>query len=946
MSYRVSTTKQRFEEFLKDPIFFCKYEEEIRYSINGMQNVGAGWCSCNHTINLFVSRSVLPENISGRKLFVLEYQDLPNNVIDDKKEDTDLIFFEVTEFDPGKKEHWELVFTDCAYNYQNGNREYCHMALFWTLYTLSWSVDVVWEALTSMSGDISQICLNQLCSNFFVLSLRKQRLLLNYLRSIHPQMTALIYSDIEGALRELSPMTNFDDYGLFQKVDYIVDYGLNQEETSHLNDLFETSQNRYIYLKSWLLRPTQGFTNYADLEEIHSFVNVPTQLAIAKRYLHDVRLHTVELDFNFIKTLRDVKYRGLFHVRNFIERPGDNIDLSSLLFCDILLTLKNSNGEKLQDFNGILDLAVTHSNPSYPNIDLGIRHFLPICDGGLKHNPRFIGFIHYSIVHDYDESLITNENLSKTVEFILNKSAELQSHYCCSCNNDEHLNEDIWKRCMTVIRKHRREVKYETDENGDKKEKVVLIPEKDKCPHLQYKPLSPFTWKILKGKEEYLNTCMDVKSVSEYFTQNDIDLKKLESQIRSWAEERVRYVLPNGYIPEKIAKDEIKSHYFATYFRPKYIILYPNNNVFYSSKKDLLGLWPDDGQTPWDVKDREAMAQKAESPNIFQMTFQALKNMYPNGIIGKDYVAIPYDESELRKVKDYFYYRTPFIKKDENTGFNGRKDDNQPSSLKFLFTPKLDKNKIIYCTPKLSDSKEKVSELPFFWCRSAECFCNVLDDQTLERQNDWHRYSLYHAAEIIGYKLIEITENGNIPDLMVSGFAAEVRQVERFYARLVCRTCGHMIFSTRGTILNGSRFFACLNPSCKQHNVEVYLSQCSNCKRGLIDSRDSKKCENGWIICPSCLSCCNDNLFNSLIAKHRRNGTVPAKLLANEGKGHNNKGIFFCPKCTSQLGMIDVQEKTYDEDGNEIIVNKQFFGCPQCKVNYEKELKLYKDHSS
>ena len=946
MSYRASTTKERYEELIKDPIFFCKYQKEIRYNNDDIHNVGNGWRSCNPTINLFISDSILPNNDSGRKLFVFENIELPNGSLDEKKEDTDIIFFDVTEFDPGNKDHWCHIFTDCAYNFQSGNREYCHMALFWALYTFSWNVDVVWTALSGMPNGTGQICINHICSNFFVLSLRKQRLLLNYLKASNPKMTPLVYLDIENALKELSPMASFDDWGLFKKVDYIVGYGQNPEDSKHLEELFRTSRNRYIYFKFWLLTPTHSFFDYAVLAEIHSFVNAAAQLDIAKRYLHDVRLHTVEIDYNFIKTLRDVKYPALFHVRNFIERPGDNIDLSSLLFCDILYTLKNSDGEKLQDFNGILDLAVSHSNPAYPNIDLGIRHFLPMCDGGLKHNPHFIGFIHYSIVHDFDESLITNENLLKTVDFILNKSAKLLPPYFCSCENDKRLEDGIWNRCMSVIPICRKEVKVETDENGEKVEKEVLIREKDKCPHLLYKPESPLTWKVQNGKEAYLDNCLDLHSISEYFTQDNIDLKRLENKIRTWAAESIRYVLPNGYIPENIAKDEIKNHYFANYFKPKYIILYPNKGVFYSSKKDLLGLWSDNGQAPWDDNEIEAYAQRSESPTIFQKTFQALKKMYPNGIIGEDYVAIPYDNQELSKVKDYFYYRAPFIKRDENNYSNRGKDDNQPSQLKFLYTPKLDKDKIYYCTPKLSDSKEKVSELPFFWCRSVECFCNVLDNQVLEKQNDWRRYSLYHAAEIIGYKLIEITENGNVPDLMVAGFAAEVRQAERFYARLVCRACGHMIFSIRGTILNGSRFFACLNPSCKQHNVEVYLSQCSNCKRGLIDSRDSKKCENGWVICPSCLSCCNDNLFNSLIAKHRRNGHVPPKIKENEGKGHNNKGVFFCPKCRTKLGMIEVQDKDYDEEGNVVIVNKQVFGCPQCKINYEKELKLYRDHSS
>jgi len=104
-----------------------------------------------------------------------------------------------------------------------------------------------------------------------------------------------------------------------------------------------------------------------------------------------------------------------------------------------------------------------------------------------------------------------------------------------------------------------------------------------------------------------------------------------------------------------------------------------------------------------------------------------------------------------------------------------------------------------------------------------------------------------------------------------------------------------------------------------------------------------KKCENGWVICPVCLSCCNDGLFDSLIAKHRRNGYVPPRLLECEGKGHNNKHIYFCPKCATKIEEIYIDEKQQQEDGTDKIVKIKVWGCPKCKISYEKELKKQKE---
>ena len=938
MSFSASTSKERYDEMVKNPIFFCKYEKDAEYNYSDFQQRGNGWISCDPTINLFISDSVLPQNDSDRKLFIIDNSNSFNGKLDDKKNQSDIIYFDVTEFDINNSDHWLLIFTDCAYNFRSGNIQYCHMALFWALYSKSWNKEIIREAWSKASREIVQICNSFICSNIYVFSLRKQQALISILNNLNPQITAQEISIIEEALKELSPSTNFEYFGLFQKVDFIVNYGRTPEEYEILKKLFRTSHNCYIYFKFWLLNPNRGFYNYSILEEIHSYVNSSLQLSIVKRYLHDVRLHTIDLDYNFINNLRNLKYPMLFHIRNFIERPGDFIDLSSLLFCDILLTLKNSNGEKIQDFNGILDLAVRHSNPSYPHIDLGIRSFLPVCNGGVIPNPKFIGFIYYSIVYDFDKSLVTKETLKNTIDFILSQSAELQYHYCCDQDNSKHLEDDIKNKCASIITTIRKEVKTIINKNGEKVEVINDIKENKPCPHLLHKPISPLTWRAKPGKESILDYCLDISTIKSVFTEDNLDYKKLEDRIHSIGENKRRYTFLGGNIPKELSQNGFFLHFFRNYYKAKYIIIYPNENVYYSSEKDFLGVWQNGEHNTMGNVDQENSNQKAESQIVYEKTFLALKKMFPNGFIGKNYVAIPYDEGELRKVKDFFYYK--YYNSNESTSNGNNKEEN---SLKFLYRPDIDEKKIIYCTPKLADTNEKVSDLPYFWCRSKECFCNVLDNQTLDKENDWTHYSIYHASELIGYKLIDETDKGNIPKSSVAGFAAEVRQAERFYSRLICRTCGHMIFSLRGTILHGSRFFSCQNPSCKQYRNEIYLSQCSNCKRGLIDSRDSKKCENGWVICPNCLSCCDDNLFNSLISKHRRNGYVPPRIQENAGKGHNNKGIFFCPKCATKLEQITIEVEEKAEDGSINKINKEVFGCPKCKTDFEKELKTYKD---
>lgn len=928
MGFKASSTKERFDEIQKNPLIFCKFGPISVQDDIGYTHTGEGWSSCDATINFLAYEKDLPPENRRRRLFVVGKQIFTNGEIDKKKEGQDIVEFEISEFDTGKVSDWILVFNDCFYNYKSGNTRHCHMTLFWALYITTWEKNMVKEALSRVSPEVFQIVCSYVSTNIFVFSVNKQYILVDLLKESNPNLQPLGITDVESALKELSPSGNFNNLGFYQKVDYILAYGSRPDEREHLDKLYTTSRNGFIYFKYWMEHVGNKFYNYNYLEVIFSYVDFLKQLSIIRRYLHDVRLNIIETDFTLIKNLRDIRYQAYVDIRYFISTPGDNIDLVAPMLCDALLTLKNSDGKKIQDFNGILDFAVGHSNKAYPKIDLGIRYFLPTCDGGLMHNSSFLGFIHYAIQFQFDESKLTDEKLKGTINYLINKYATLQYHDCCKADNNRELSQEKLAKCRYVIRTQNKWI-----ENGQLKKSI----NKSACPCILHEPITPHIWKRIPGPNDtILGMFVENIESKDYIKVEDLKIDRLKQSLLSWGRKYHTFSFYNGNSPEFLKKYDVSHHIVLTYFSPTSMEIYPNNCVFYSSKKSLLGLWDDKVASV--NQQQENIAQKVEAPIVFEHTFTSLKKMFPNAEVGKDCIKMPFDSTVLSNIKAYYHYRPHEY--DPEKGYM-----DTPIWNKEFLSPRRIQG-VFYCTPKVADTREKVSDLPFFWCRSDECFYNMLAEQTLDKQKDWTQYSLYHAAEILGYKLIKVTEKGNLPVEAVSNFAGEVRQAEKLYARLICRSCGHMIFSTRGSLLNGSRFFSCSNGQCPQFRKEIYLSQCNNCKKGLIDSRDSTKCENGWVICPSCLACCNDNLFDQLISRHRRNGRIPAKLLECEGKGHNNKGIFFCPECGTKLGDITIEEPVRLDDGSEDVITHKVFGCPQCHKSYEKELEKYKNSQS
>lgn len=933
MNYEANTTKERFVEIKKNPLLFCHLTDKTEYDVFGRPYTKTGWFSSDSTITLFISDDQLRGKKGDRKLFVIGDEIIKTgNKAEEKKSDKDTVYFNVNVFDPKNSTHWSYIFNDCFYNYKAGNDRHCHMSLFWELYTTEWSENIIASAFTQCSTDIQSVVANKINCSLFLFSIPKQNLLVTVLRNKIPSIHSKIIPDVEKVLKELCPSKDFSKWGFYEKIDYIINFGIsNEEEKKVLHNLYKTSLNSFIHYKYWKETTGHKLYNYAILHDIYSYVNVHEQMDIIKRYLHDVRHKIVDFDEKIIKGFRDYKYQGCVDGRYFIERPGTNILMMSPMFSDAILTLYQTKGSRLQSFNGILDLAIKHSNSAYPNIDFGIKSYLPCCDGGLVPNHVFYGFIHFNVHYSLDESLLTEENLIATANYILKEYATPQTHWCCTCNNDKTLTEDEKKKCQKLYVAHR----VTKDKEGQ------IVREWDevvKCDYVQYKYYNPPRWKR-KNREcdQYLSLCIpNIDKITDMFTFENVSITLLEAAIRLWSSKYKDIIYHNDKQPIEFAKNKFAQYVIKTYYRPKTIDIYPNKSLFYSSKKSLLGLWTnEDMPRVLSQNDCDIVAQKKESEYIYNKTFNTLKEMCSDGIISSDHITIPYDNNRFYNIKAYFHYR-------EHT--YDPQDEYAKTSMNYLkfLVPIYTYDNIRICTPKAAKERDKVSNLPFFWCRSGECFCNVLEKQTLSKEEDWKSYTLYHAAEIIGHKLIEETPDGNIANNVVANFAAELRQAERLYKRLVCRSCGHMIFSTRGSMLNGSRFFYCLNNECAQYKKEIYLSQCNTCKRGLIDSRDSQRCENNWVICPDCLSCCNDNLFQAIYNNHLRNGFVPKQIKDNLGKGHNNKNVFFCPKCGTQLDKIKIISQEII-NGQPTNVEKTVIGCPTCNISYENNLKKYSD---
>jgi cold shock CspA family protein len=240
-------------------------------------------------------------------------------------------------------------------------------------------------------------------------------------------------------------------------------------------------------------------------------------------------------------------------------------------------------------------------------------------------------------------------------------------------------------------------------------------------------------------------------------------------------------------------------------------------------------------------------------------------------------------------------------------------------------------NGISFCEGRLANKPHEMFKKEFWWCGGQPCFSKC---ETIHETNEWEKYTLLDFCEILGLNTDETNKMG---DYISKGhyyqFIALINRFNKLLEKLYCQDCNHILypsdFGTSHFAAHTIVRFQCRNKSCS-NNDEIYLNHCLNGQCNcVIDSRVSKRCDNGLFICDNCGSCCShrqmetrlNNLLNNDKADTPQKQWIIADLTekVNNKKGHLERAEYFCYKCKSEMTEIS----------NEV------FQCSNCNVKYD-----------
>lgn len=801
---------------------------------------------------------------------------------------------------------WRIAFNSFLIRSQIPDDRYPYIHLLWMLNYRQWSSETFSQALSLYDVKTQPYIINVLIKICRCLSLRKQLQIKEVLTRFNFNYVIYSAKAVKEAINHVFPGREdvIESKNLFGLVDIIMenDEGRNQAMDTQ-------TDNQYLCSYRWL-HDDEATMDYPSLNSVYALSSHRIQMDIVKRYFHDLRFGRTYLDDQLLGQFRESNYSEFIRYRYCLYSPEEPINLSVPLLCDCLLTVCQTGGKSFQSFDGVLDFVMTHCDVTKPSIQLGMEEFLPQCNGGAILNKAFDGFIDFNIVFELDESKFTEENLQGTIRNWLDRRPH---HFYYSCGFDKEklpLSEEQLQHCLST---------RIIEENTPK----GVVHRTERCFSCYVKQQYENKWVVSDTDYYWLNHFLKeplptIDKNVDVHQSYIIDFKQtstevLSNYIRSLVElcekdENGRFVIKSGGLKDFAL--------LIQYSMPITMRITPQSLPVVGWDFDVFGIRqtlceerkPNSFNATNEVKKEFREKESAEIRNRVVDTLKAeLKVEEFNG----EFFEVPYDRELLRKLINLYYFKRTIP------------DSPNDNEIQFLNSQRL-RNYKPFCAPKQSEEHNRATDLPFFWCRGLECFHNCLGEQILEKCASWHKYTLYHMIEIMGFPMLREVEAGLEPDEPIKEFIACVNRVMKKFRRLKCRNCGHLMYTDKSSGYNRYNYYSCINPTCAEYNHAVYLSYCYKCKKGLIDSRDSAQCPNGWYICPDCHACCDDALYDRqaqrYILSHR---PLPRRVEGKLGQGHNDKGMFFCHQCGTQL-------QYFGPDG------MQKWGCPQCEIEFEK----------
>ena len=811
---------------------------------------------------------------------------------------------EARKFNANSVDDWCCLFHDTSEFQRMGDKmAYANLAI--ALGKFQINTEVVLNALYSFNEEVRSRIIGLINYVAYGLSVSKIQQITEINGAVGSTVQLFFPSPLEEAAQQYD--LKYNDLCVHKLVDKLFVVAKESELDN------PTGFNRFI---QWLNNDSI-IISVQELDAFFPYLSEEKRSLAIKRYFYDVKRNILSYDSETLKVFSSQNYQYYSSIRYVFEKWPDNRNVSTEFLLDCLHSYRITNQQQFQVSNGILDWAIQKAIELNRPVEMKFYDWLCYCQGGVVLNKEFQGFADFYIQYKLNEMMFEDDSLSENIKTILQKHCVRVSHlvYKLSFDNktgeyahypkskkpkydEERIWENLWRarghEDFTFLRKF-----------VDLTQCVIILtPDMldDDSYTVEGHSIDDVKHRVLSRYCDQISHQVEIVEIDETLGLIKRDPSTGEPIIRLATIKEDRWMLRNNedidniFLQRILVNEDPEEYgcieeYEYTYFTPELIkesLTFEKLEQFFLDNYETL--------TPY-ISDRN----DAELIRMFAEPIKMKASMIPSSHLGIS-PGVDVNETVIKeRVKNRLIelfgetlecdYNQEIYERAQTVSQYGRMEDSHECFVKRIKHYYRDKE--IYCAPELSDESNLLTGRKYAECQGEMCFVT-----SINKEPDWKQLSLIHILEIIGYDVLENTEAGYIPNQVYNQFVNQINKAIRFYKRLTCRECGHILFPAQK---KGHTRFKCLFPTCSECNKEVYLSFCYGCKKEIIDSRDTKQCPNGLYICPKCNFCCSNAFFESMALKYQRQGKpIPAFISRNVGKGHKDLNMIFCPQCGTQ----------------------------------------------
>lgn len=712
-------------------------------------------------------------------------------------------------FDADSITDWGCLFYDSSYFSQMGDRlAYAIIVIALDKYNLS--IPVLTDALNSLQEPSRSLVIDLIRYASYGLSKSKINTVNELNRVLGRPSDAFFPQILEDAAKQ------FGIYSTDLNVHSLVDLLFEKAEEKEIKN-----PRGFCRFIQWL-KDDSFSLSLQELDSFFAYLGESKRCLAIRRFFFDVKRGVFNYDIESLKAFSSQNYQYYSTLRYIFEGWPGNRNVSTEFLLDCLKTYEQTNQQRFQVSEGILDWAIQKSIEVNRPVEMNFNDWLCYCEGGILINKAFRGFANFAIQYEIDDYAFEEDSLRNSIHAIVRRD-------CLRLYHDEI-------------------VPQIDPESGS----PAIDPETQQ-PITTIRRVYENRWKIRnQGKNKFVNLFVnwekkpETETEKDVFTPEMVDYSIVRNNVEKYLQDKYGTISP--YVSERSPDDIVK------------MFSYENRMRVHLDDGVTLGENPGVDESVVKKRIKERMVE------LFGETLEC-----------------EYDQQKYHTaLRDSLFRLT-----------EGSPQCFEKREKMYRWERK------IYCAPELTEKTHLLTGRKWADCQNDMCFVTCI-----KKAPDWKQYTLIHILEIIGYHVLDETEAGLIPTPVYIQFVTQINKAIRFTKRLICRECGHILFPARQ---QGHSKFKCLLLSCPEYNKEVYLNYCHDCKKGIIDSRDTKQCPNGMYICPSCDSCCSNKYFESMAERYRIIGKkTPSFILRNIGNGHRDRNMFFCNKCGAQkVDIID-----------------------------------------